>query len=40
MEFIEEFIPHATDYFLGLKTESEEYTNYLDSQAKKHKHSM
>ena len=41
LEFIEEFIPHATDYFLGLKPEdNDEFTNYLDSQAKIHKQSI
>jgi len=35
MEFVEEFIPHATDYFLGFKTENEEYTKYMEAQHKK-----
>ncbi len=40
MEFVEEFLPHATDYYLGFKIESSEYSNYLESQAKQHKQSM
>jgi hypothetical protein len=34
MEFVEEFIPHATDYFLGFKTESDEYPLYCEENAK------
>lgn len=34
MEFIEEFIPHALDYYLGFKTESNEYSNYLQDHMK------
>lgn len=36
MEFVEEFIPHASEYFLGFKTESEEYSNYLEHFKKEH----
>lgn len=36
MEFIEEFIPHASEYFLGFKTDSEEYSNYLEHFKKEH----
>jgi hypothetical protein len=41
IEMVDEFIPYATDYFLGLKPEgTDEYSNYLDSQAKLHKQSI
>ncbi len=40
-EFVDEFIPHATEYFLGFKPDdTDEYTDYLEMQAKKHKSSF
>lgn len=32
MEILEEFIPHALDYYVGLKTESDEYAKYSAEQ--------
>jgi len=39
MELVEEFIPHATDYFLGFKTESDEYSLYCEETSKNRKKS-
>lgn len=39
MEFVEEFIPHATDYFLGFNSQSQnnEYTLYCEETIKNRK---
>ncbi len=35
MEFVEEFIPHALDYYLGFKPENDEYSKYLNDHNRK-----
>jgi len=35
MEFLEEFLPHATEYYLGFMTDSEEYMNYYKENNRK-----
>mmetsp|Transcript_20328 Transcript_20328/g.21116 ORF Transcript_20328/g.21116 Transcript_20328/m.21116 type:complete len:278 (+) Transcript_20328:13-846(+) len=40
MEFVEEFIPHVTDYYLGFKTETDELSSYMESHSKAHKESI
>ncbi len=35
MEFVEEFIPHAMDYYLGFKSENDEYSHYLQDKVRK-----
>lgn len=35
MEFVEEFIPHALDYYLGFKPDNDEYSKYLSEHHRK-----
>ena len=37
MEFIEEFIPHALDYYLAIKHDGEEYSKYLSKENERKK---
>jgi len=32
MEFAEDIIPHALEYFMGIKHDSEEYIEYINEQ--------
>jgi hypothetical protein len=32
IEFVEEIIPHATEYFVGVSHDTEEYMDYMNEQ--------